>query len=106
MTPSRRPSICPCIRPCVLPFTLSNTNISATSKPVAIKFYMKHNFGVGLPALGFEEDGGENWFPWQDISRIDSRWETKQNKTFSPKPQTQSFYIMFVAMYSALLYKS
>ena len=34
--------------------TLSNMNISETSWPIAIKFYMKHHCGGGLTALGFE----------------------------------------------------
>ena len=33
--------------------TLSNTNISATSQPIAIKFYLKHHWGGGKVVLGF-----------------------------------------------------
>ena len=32
--------------------TLSITNISTTSLPIAIKFYQKHNWGGGKVALG------------------------------------------------------
>ena len=41
-------------RPCVRPFTLSNKNISLTSGPVTMKFYLKHNLGAGKAAQGFE----------------------------------------------------
>ena len=36
--------------------TLSNMNISETSRPIAIKFYMKHHWGGGKAALGFGAD--------------------------------------------------
>ena len=36
--------------------TLSNMNISATSRPIASKFYLKHHFGGGKAALGFWPD--------------------------------------------------
>ena len=36
--------------------TLSNINISETSKPIAIKFYLKHHWGGGKAALGFGAD--------------------------------------------------
>ena len=35
------------------PLTLSNMNISATSRPIATKFYLKHHWGGGKAALGF-----------------------------------------------------
>ena len=34
---------------------LSNMNISETSRPITIKFYLKHHWGVGK-ALGFGAD--------------------------------------------------
>ena len=34
-------------------FTLSNTNISATSQPIAIKFYLTHDWGGEKIAFGF-----------------------------------------------------
>ena len=34
-------------------FVLSNTNISAISQPITIKFYQKHYWGGGQVALGF-----------------------------------------------------
>ena len=36
--------------------TLSNMNISATSRPIATKFYLKHHWGGGKAALGFWPD--------------------------------------------------
>ena len=36
--------------------TLLNINISETSGPIATKFYLKHNWGGGKAALGFEQD--------------------------------------------------
>ena len=35
---------------CVRPSTLSDMNISATSRPIAIKFYLKHHWGGGKAA--------------------------------------------------------
>ena len=43
-------------RPCVRPFTLSNMNISATSRLIATKFYLKHHLGEGKAVLGFWSD--------------------------------------------------
>ena len=43
---SRRPSV----RACVHASTLSNMNISATSKPIAAKFYPKHHWVGGKAA--------------------------------------------------------
>ena len=44
------------MRVCVHPFTLSNTNISKTSRPIKIKFHMEHHFGEGNAALDFGSD--------------------------------------------------
>ena len=38
------------------PLTLSNMNISATSRPIATKFYLKHHWGRGKASLGFGPD--------------------------------------------------
>ena len=43
-----------CVSVCVS--TLSNMNISATSEPIATKFYLKHHWGGGKDALGFGPD--------------------------------------------------
>ena len=37
-------------------FTLSNINISETSGPIAIKFYLKHHWGSGKAAIGLGPD--------------------------------------------------
>ena len=46
----------PRVRPCVRPFTLSNRNISATSWPIGMKFYLKHNWGGGKASVRFDPD--------------------------------------------------
>ena len=45
--------VCPCsgIRRCPPPF--ANMNISETSRPIAIKFYLKHHWDGGKAAWGF-----------------------------------------------------
>ena len=45
---SRRLCVCPCVRA----LTLSNMNISATSRPIE----MKHHWGGGKPSVGFDPD--------------------------------------------------
>ena len=40
----------------VRPSTLSNMYISETSRPIIIKFYLKHHWGGGKAALGFGTD--------------------------------------------------
>ena len=44
------------VRPCVRPFTLSNMNISATSLPIGMKFYLKHHWDGGKASVGFDLD--------------------------------------------------
>ena len=44
------------LRVSVRPSTLSNTNISETSRPITTKFYVKHHWGGGKAALGFDAD--------------------------------------------------
>ena len=46
----------PSVRASVRPLTLSNMNISATSWPIGMKFYLKHHWGGGKAALGFGSD--------------------------------------------------
>ena len=46
-------SVRACVRACVRAFTLSILNISETSWPIAVRFYMKQHWGGGLPAIGF-----------------------------------------------------
>ena len=49
-------SVRACMRPCVRASTLSNMNISETSRPITTKFYLKHHWGGGKAALGFDAD--------------------------------------------------
>ena len=44
------------MRLCMHPSTLSDMNISATSRPIAITFYMKHHLVGEKAALGFGPD--------------------------------------------------
>ena len=44
------------VRPCVRASTLSNLNISVTSRPITIKFYLKHHWDAGKAVLGFGAD--------------------------------------------------
>ena len=44
------------VHPCVRASTLSNMNISETSRPITFKFYLKHHWGGGKAALGFGAD--------------------------------------------------
>ena len=46
----------PCVRVSVRPLTLSNIDFSATSKPIATKFYLKHQWDEGKAASGFWPD--------------------------------------------------
>ena len=49
---SRRPLVGAWVRP----FTFSNMNISATSWPIGMKFYLKHRWGGGKASVGFDPD--------------------------------------------------
>ena len=53
---SGRPSVRACVRPSVRASTLSHMNISETSRPITIKFYLKHHWGGGNAALSFGAD--------------------------------------------------
>ena len=44
------------VRASVHPLTLSNINISATSWPIDMKFYLKHHWGGGKASVGFDLD--------------------------------------------------
>ena len=46
----------PCVRACVRALTLSNMNISTTSRPIGMKFYLKHHWGGGKASVGFDPD--------------------------------------------------
>ena len=49
-------SVRPSVGKCVRASTLSNMNIFETSRPITIKFYLKHHWGGGKTALGFGAD--------------------------------------------------
>ena len=44
------------VRACVRALTLSNINISATSRPIGMKFYLKHHGRGGKASVGFDPD--------------------------------------------------
>ena len=44
------------VRASVRALTLSNMNISATSWPIEMKFYLKHHWGGGKASVGFDPD--------------------------------------------------
>ena len=44
------------MRASVRPLTLSNKNISATSWPIGMKFYLNHYLGWGKGSVGFGPD--------------------------------------------------
>ena len=45
-----------CERQCVRPSTFSNMNISATSGPIGMKLYLKHDWERGKATIGFGPD--------------------------------------------------
>ena len=49
-------SVRPCVRASVCALTFSNMNISATSWPILMKFYLKHHWGGGKASVGFDPD--------------------------------------------------
>ena len=44
------------VRACVRLFTLSNMNISATSWPIGMKFYLENHWGGGKASVRFDPD--------------------------------------------------
>ena len=65
------------MRPYVRASTLSNTNITAASQPIAIKFYQKHLWGGGKVALGF----GPGWIRTLVSMTTDSSHRLTMGKT-------------------------
>ena len=51
-----RPCVRASVRACVRALTLSNMNISATSRPIGMKFYLKHHWGGGKASVDFDPD--------------------------------------------------
>ena len=64
----------------VCPLTISNMNISKTRGPIATKFYLKHHWGGGKPALGF----GPGWIRTLVFMATDSSHRVIMGKTASP----------------------
>ena len=58
------------VRPLVCALTLPNMNISATSGPIATKFYLKHHWGGGKAAICFWPDRIGPLLPLQRIAPI------------------------------------
>ena len=57
--------------------TLSNANISASSQPIAIKFYQKHHWGGGKVVLDF----GPGWIRTLVSMATDSSHRLTMGKT-------------------------
>ena len=55
---------------CVRPSTLSNMNISETSKLIETKFYLEHHWGGVKDTKGFMPDRFRTLVPWQQIAPI------------------------------------
>ena len=53
---SRRLCRTQCVHVSIRALTLSNMNISATSWPIGMKFYLKHHYGGGKASVGFDLD--------------------------------------------------
>ena len=51
--------------------TLSNMNISATSWPIGMKFYLKHHWAEERLQKVLIQIRSELWFPWQQIAPIE-----------------------------------
>ena len=54
----------------VHPSTLSNMNISETSRPITTKFYLKHHWGGGKAASGFGADQIRTLVSMATVSRL------------------------------------
>ena len=73
----RRPSV---VRRRPSSFTISNMNISATSGPMATKFYLKHHWVGGKASLGF----GPDWIRTLVSMATESSHRVIMEKTVSP----------------------
>ena len=69
------------VRVCVHPLTLLNMNISATSWPIGMKFYLNHHLGGGKASLGFDPD----WIRTLVSMATDSSHRVIMGKTASPR---------------------
>ena len=86
-------------------FVLSNTNISAISQPITIKFYQKHYWGGGQVALGFVL-GRKRTLVSMATDNSYRLTMGKHKKNLLRNFKAQSFHILCVAMYSGPFYKS
>ena len=68
------------VRPSSSSSTISNMNISATSGPMATKFYLKHHWVWGKAALGF----GPDWIRTLVSMATESSHRVIMEKTVSP----------------------
>ena len=62
-------------------FTLSNMNISATSGPIGMKFYLKHRWGGGKDSVVFDPD----WIRTLVSMTSDSSHKVVMGKTTSSR---------------------
>ena len=70
-----------CVRVCVRPLTLSNMNISATSRPFGMKFDLKHHWGGGKDLVVFDPD----WIRTRVSMATDSSHRVIMGKTTSSR---------------------
>ena len=61
-----------CIRVSVHTF---EHDISATSWPIGMKFYLKHHWDRGKASMVLIQIGSELWFPWQQIAVVESGFQ-------------------------------
>ena len=57
-------------------------NISGTSWPIGMKFYLKHHWGGEKTSVGLIQIGSELWFPLQQITPIELQWEKRCHHVF------------------------
>ena len=67
--------------------TLSNMNISETSRPITTKFYLKHYWGGGKAALGFDAD---------QIRTLVSMATDSSHRVIMRKRASSRFLLMFL----------
>ena len=63
-------SVCSCVCLCVHLFTLSNMNITETSRLIEIEFHLENHWGGEKSVLDFRQARSELWFPRQLIGNL------------------------------------
>ena len=111
-----RASVRLCARPSgIRPPALSNINtrFSKATRPIGIKFYLKHHYGRGKVHYVFGQFESEPYVPWQETSLISLisliQWKKKKQKKKKKKPSPTCqgpVFRLFAEMYSTPLYKS